>query len=147
MPPENDDEMMTQDERDFMAAYQEQEGGQQGGPAVKTSAEAEGGEQGGAQPAAADESGSTPASSGEQPAAGAEASGAGEGGGAGGEMPTAADGGGDAADAPTDPKDVQRQKSWEGRLKQRERDLGERVRAAFAEMPAGRGFLSEFELS
>lgn len=121
MPPENDDEMMTQDERDFMAAYQEQEGGQQGGPAVKTSAEAEGG----AQPAAADESGSTPASSGDQPAAGAEASGAGEGGGAGGEMPAAADGG-DAADAPTDPKDVQRQKSWEGRLKQRERDLAER---------------------
>jgi diguanylate cyclase (GGDEF)-like protein len=29
----------------------------------------------------------------------------------------------------------------------KQRDLGERVRAAFAEMPAGRGFLSEFELS
>jgi hypothetical protein len=29
----------------------------------------------------------------------------------------------------------------------KQRDLGERVRAAFAEMPAGRGFVSEFELS
>lgn len=126
---------MTQDERDFAAAW----GGDDAKAAQSVKTSDTGAEGAAAEPAVSEAQGGGAkqgADAGDAeagaPAAGAAA--ADDKGDQGAQAGAAmADGGaaaaadaGDEGDGPTDPKDVQRQKSWEGRLKQRERELADR---------------------
>lgn len=122
---------MTQDERDFAAAW----GGDDAKPAEAVKTSSTGAEGAAAEPAVSEVQGGgakqgADAGGADAGASAADAAAADDKDGQAAEPGAAmADGGaaaGGADEGPTDPKDVQRQKSWEGRLNKREQELAAR---------------------